>query len=86
MTDGYFAPASAKMINEIVIMNVKQQPTAVYNRWVNNTPSPDQGDVLCDFVYLPSTFELHIVNLTIPIDDGLLQGIQQDLIQVNFYS
>ena len=74
------------MINEVVIMNIKQQPTAVYNRWVNNTPDPDQGDVLCDYVYLPSTFELHIVNLAIPIDDGLLLNIQQDLIQVNFYA
>jgi len=41
MTNGYYAPASAMMINEIVIKNVKQQPTAVYNRWVNNTPDPD---------------------------------------------
>ena len=85
MTSSYFAPASAKMINEIVIMNVKEQPSAVYNRWVNNTPSPDQGDVLCDFVYLPSTFELHIVNLAIPVEDGLLKGIAQDLIQVDFF-
>jgi hypothetical protein len=36
MTDSYWAPASNRYINEIVIMNVYEQPTAVYNRWVNN--------------------------------------------------
>ena len=85
MLDTYYAPASAKMINEITIMNVLQQPTNVYNRWVNNTPAPDQGDVLCDYVYLPSTKELHILNLNIPVDDGLIVGVEQYLIQVDFY-
>ena len=85
MSDTYFAPASSKMINEIVILNIVQQPTAVYNRWVDNTLAPDQGTVLCDYVYLPATKELHILNLNIPVDDGLIVGVEQYLIQVDFY-
>jgi len=47
--------SSNKMIDEISIMNVKSCPTAVINRWLNNTPYPAQGNVPVDYVYLPST-------------------------------
>lgn len=72
--------ASNKMIDEIVILNVSSCPTTVVNLWINNTPYPDQGVVEATFVYLPSTLELHIVDLNIPVDDGLIFGIPQSLI------
>ena len=68
------------MIDEIVIMNITKCPTSVLNLWVNNTPYPDQGQISAQFVFLPSTLELHIVDLNIPVDDGLLYNVAQDLI------
>lgn len=43
--DAAYFKASNKMIDEIVIMNVELCPTQVLNRWLNNTPYPDQGNV-----------------------------------------
>lgn len=80
--DAYYFKASGKMINEVTIMNVVTCPTAVINRWVNNTPYPAQGNVPASFVYLPSTMMLHIFDLNIPVDDGLSFGVAQELIEV----
>lgn len=67
-----FYKASNKMINEIQFMNVEQIPYAVVNRWLNNTPYPDQGTVYVDFVYLPDTKLLKVGPVSIPMDDGLV--------------
>lgn len=79
-TDTSYAQASNKMINQIVIMNVATQPTQVLNVWVNNTPAPAQGTVEATFVYFESTLELHVVDLNIPVDDGLANGVAEQLI------
>lgn len=76
--------ASNKMIDEITISNVLKCPTQVLNRWLNNTPYPDQGNVLLDFTYLPATKELHIADISIPVDDGLVYGVAQELIELVF--
>lgn len=82
LQSGNYFKASNKMIDEIVILNVTACPTAVYNTWVNNTPEPAQGIVSALFVYLPSTLELHVIDLNIPVDDGLTFGESQSLIQI----
>ncbi len=33
-------------------------------------------------MHLPSTKELHIYDVNIPVDDGLIYNVAQDLIQV----
>ncbi len=80
--NGNYFKASNKMIDEIVILNVTACPTAVLNTWVNNTPEPAQGNVSALFVYLPTTLELHIIDLNIPVDDGLTFGEPQGIIQI----
>ena len=80
--DAAYFKASNKMIDEVVIMNVETCPTQVLNRWLNNTPYPDQGNVEATFVHLPSTKELHIFDIAIPVDDGLIYNVAQDLIEV----
>lgn len=73
---GYFK-ASNKIIDEIAVMNVSETPMAVLNRWVNNTPYPDQSTVPIDFVWLPDTKELHLFGLAIPVEDGLIYNEPQ---------
>lgn len=73
--DAAYFKASNKIIDEIVIMNVETCPTQVLNRWLNNTPYPTQGNVAASFVHLPSSKELHIFDLNIPVDDGLIYNI-----------
>jgi len=63
-------------------MNVTACPTSVLNTWVNNTPEPAQGNVSAMFVYLPTTLELHVIDLNIPVDDGLTFGQTQSLLQI----
>lgn len=53
-------------------MGVSACPEAVINKWLNNTPYPDQGNVPVDFTYLPDTQELHLIGLAIPVEDGLI--------------
>jgi len=64
--------SSNKIIDEISIMGVSACPEAVINKWLNNTPYPDQGNVPVDFTYLPDTQELHLIGLAIPVEDGLI--------------
>ena len=78
---GYYQ-ASNKMINEVQFMNVEQIPYAVVNRWLNNTPYPDQGTVYVDFVYLPDTKLLKVGPVSIPMDDGLVFMQPQELIEI----
>ena len=72
------------MISEITIANITVQPTHVYNRWVNNTPQPAQGDVEATFVYFPDTFELYVFDLNVPVDDGLTINVSQTLLEVTY--
>ena len=52
------------------------------NRWLNNTPYPDQGNVPVDFTFLPDTKELHLIGLAIPVEDGLVFNQPQEMIEV----
>lgn len=54
----------------------------VVNRWLNNTPYPDQGNNPLDWVYLEDVKELHIIDIAIPVDDGLVFGEPQQLIEI----
>lgn len=74
--------SSNKIINEISIMNVSQCPDQVINRWLNNTPYPAQGNVPVDFTYLPDTKELHLIGLAIPVEDGLIFNLAQEIVEV----
>lgn len=80
--DAYYFKASNKIINEVVILNVSTSPSEVINRWINNTPYPEQGTVPASFVYLPDTKELHVFDLNIPVEDGLVFGQAQELVEV----
>lgn len=59
---GYYK-ASNKFINEISIMNVSELPQAVLNRWINDTPYPDQGNVNIEYTWIPSSKELHLFDI-----------------------
>lgn len=54
----------------------------VVNRWLNNTPYPDQGNNPLDWVYLEDVKELHIIDIAIPVDDGLVFNEPQQLIEI----
>jgi len=83
--DAAYYKASNKFINEISFMNVDATPEAVINRYVNNTPYPDQGNVMIDFVWLPDTKELHLFGLNIPVEDGLVYGVSAELIEIVWF-
>ena len=75
-----YAPAATKVINEVTIYGVHEEPKAVLNRFA--MIAPQQGMVHTDWVYIASSREIHINHLQIPVDEGLFYGKEVALLEI----
>ena len=78
--DHIYAKAAIKVINEITIYGVDVEPKAVLNRFA--MIAPHQGIVETDWAYIASSREIHVINLHIPVDEGLFYGKEVALLEV----
>jgi hypothetical protein len=77
-----YIPAATKLIDEVLIFGVREEPKAVLNKFAMR--ANNQGKVHAEFYYIESTHEVHVMNLRIPVDEDLFYGQEQDLLKVIF--
>ena len=78
--DHMYVHAATKVINELTIYGVHEEPKAVLNRFAMIAPA--QGMVQTDWVYIASSREIHVTNLNIPVDEGLFYGKEVALLEI----
>lgn len=78
--ENMYIHAATKIIDEVTIYGVHEEPKDVVNRFAMR--APQQGMVKADWVYIASSREIHVTNLHIPVDESLSYGKEVALLEI----